>query len=137
MEEVPRHEQLFVLMDANASTGRRDKRGVRRKDKKLSVSTTKIVSTTSENYCCLSRNNHDLAYVNTFFSTPKGGVPQTFNGRRKKRIDYILTRQSDRKLVGNVTVYPQPSFLPISDHNIVSAPAKPIGRFARNRRLRN
>ena len=71
-----------------------------------------------------------------FFRTPKGGVSHAFNGRDKIRIDYILTRQSDRKLVRNVTVHPQPSFLPISDHNIVSAPVKLIGHFARNRGLR-
>ena len=40
-----------------------------------------------------------------------------------------------RKFVRNVTVHPQPSFLPISDHNIVSAPVKLLGHFARNRRL--
>ena len=51
-------------------------------------------------------NNHDLALVNTFFSTSKGGVSHTFNGRGKKRIDYILTRQRARKLVPNVTVHP-------------------------------
>ena len=81
-------------------------------------------------------NDHDLAIVNTFFSTPKGGVSHTFIGRGKKRIDYILTRRRDRKLVPSVTVHPQPSFLPISDHNIVSAPVKLLGHFARNRRLR-
>ena len=57
-------------------------------------------------------------------------------GRGKKRIDYILTRQRDRKLVRNVTVHPQPSFLSISDHNIVSAPVKLLGHFAQNCRLR-
>ena len=36
-------------------------------------------------------NNDDLALANTFFSTPKGGVPHTFNGRGKKRIGYMLT----------------------------------------------
>ena len=36
----------------------------------------------------------------------------------------------------NVTVHPQPSFLPISDHNIVSALVKLLGHFARKRRLR-
>ena len=81
-------------------------------------------------------NNHGLALVKTFFSTPKGGVSHTFNGRGKKWINYILTRQRDRKFVRNVTVHPQPSFLPISDHSIVSAPVKLIGHFARNRRLR-
>ena len=81
-------------------------------------------------------NNHDLAIVNTFFSTPKGGVSRTLNGRGKKCIEYILTRQRDRKLVRNVTVHPQPSVLPISDNNIVSAPVKLLGHFAQNRRLR-
>ena len=81
-------------------------------------------------------NNHDLALVNTFFSSSKGGVSHIVNGRGKKRIDYILTRQRGRKLVRNVTVHPQPSFLPISDHHIVSAPVKLLGHFARNRRLR-
>ena len=76
-------------------------------------------------------NNHETALVNTFFSIPKGGVLQTVNGRGKKRIDYILTRKRDRKLVRNVTAHPQPSFLPISNHNIVFAsPVKLIGNFA-------
>ena len=35
-----------------------------------------------------------------------------------------------------VVVHHQPSFLPISDHNIVSAPVKLLGHFARSRRLR-
>ena len=54
VEEVPRHEQLFVLMDANTRTGRREKGGVGSRDKKFSVSTAEIRSTTTENYCCPS-----------------------------------------------------------------------------------
>ena len=81
-------------------------------------------------------NNHDLALMNTFFSKPKGGVSHTCNGRGNKCQSYILMGQLDRKLVRNVMVYPQPSFLLISDHNIMSAPTKFIGHFARNRRLR-
>ena len=50
--------------------------------------------------------NHDLALLNTFFSTAKNAISHTFNGRGKKRIDYILTRQRDRKLVRDVTVHP-------------------------------
>ena len=80
--------------------------------------------------------NPYLAVVNTFFSTPEGGVSHTFNGRGKKHIDYILTKERDRKLVRNVTVYPQPSFPSILDHNILSAPVKLLGHFARNHRLR-
>ena len=54
VKDVPRHEQLFVLMDANARTGRREKGGVGSKDIKLSVPMAEIFSTTTENYCCPS-----------------------------------------------------------------------------------
>ena len=80
--------------------------------------------------------NHELALLNTFFSTAKNAISHTFNGRGIKRIDYILTRQRDTKFVRDVTVHPQPSFLPISDHNIVTAHVKLLGRFARNRPVR-
>ena len=136
VKDVPRHEQLFVLMDANARTGRREKGGVGSKNNKIFGAYGRDILNDNGELLLSFANNHDLAIVNTFFSTPKGGVSHTFNGRGKKRIDYILTRQRDRKFVRNVTVHPQPSFLPISDHNIVSAPVKLLGHFARNRRLR-
>ena len=136
MEEVPKHEQLFVLMDVNARTGRREKGQVGSKDSKILGAYGRDTLHDNGELLLSFANNHDLALVNTFFSTLKGGVSHTFNGREKKRIDYILTRQRDRKFVRNVTVHPQPSFLPISDHNIVSAPVKLLGHFARNLRLR-
>ena len=80
--------------------------------------------------------NHGLALLNTFFSTAKNAISQTFNGRGRKCIDYILARQRDRELVRDVTLHPQPSFLPISYHNIVTAHVKLLGRFARNRPVR-
>ncbi|CAN0214904.1 unnamed protein product, partial [Ascophyllum nodosum] len=43
--------------------------------------------------------NRELAILNAFFSTAKNAMSHTFNGRGKKRIDYVLTRQRDRKLV--------------------------------------
>ena len=135
VEEVPRHEQLFVLMDANPRTGRKEKGGGGSKDSKILGAYGRDILNDNGELLLSFANNHDLAIVNTFFSTPKGGVSHTFNGRGKKRIDYILTRQH-RNLVRDVTVHPQPSFLPISDHNIVSAPVQLLGHFARNRRLR-
>ena len=54
MEEVPGHEQLFVLMDANALTGKRAKGGIGSKDNKFSELTAEIPSTTTENYWCPS-----------------------------------------------------------------------------------
>ena len=136
MEEVPKYEQLFVLVDANARTGRREKGQVGSKDSKILGAYGRDTLKDNGDLLLSFANIHDLALVNTFFSTPKGGVSHTFNGRGEKRIDYILTRQRDRKFVRYVTVYPQPSFLPMSDHNIVSAPVKLLGHFARNRRLR-
>ena len=135
-KEVPTHEQLFVLVDANARTGRRGKGQVRSKDSKiLGVYGRNILNDNGELLLSFA-NNYDLALVNTFFSTPKGSVSHRFNGRGKKHIDYILTRQRGCKLVLNVMVHPQPSFLPISDHNVVSAAVKLLGYFAQNRRLR-
>ena len=81
--------------------------------------------------------DNKLAFVNTFFSVPKGCTSRTFNGTRpadRKRIDYITTRQSHRKLVRNVTVHLQPRA--DSDHYIVCARVLLPGRFARNRKQR-
>ena len=52
----------------------------------------------------------------------------------RKRIDYIITRQSHRKLVRNVTVHLQP--YADSDHDIMCARVRLPGRFARNRKQR-
>ena len=130
MQKVPNNEQLFVLMDTNAHTGRREKVGVGGKDNKILGAYGRNTLNDNGELLLYFANNHDLAIVNMFLSTCKGGVSQTFNGRGKKRIDYILTRQRDRKLVRNVTVQPQPSILPISDHNNESAPVKLLGHCA-------
>ena len=108
MEGVPKHEKLFVLMDANARTGRREKGQVGSKDSKIIGTYGRDTLNDNGELLLSFANNHDIALVNTFFSTPKGGVSHTFNERGKKRIDYILTRQRDRKFVRNVTVHPQP-----------------------------
>ena len=81
--------------------------------------------------------DNKLALVNTIFSVPKGCTSRTFNGTRpadRKRIDYVITRQSHRKLVRNVTVHLQP--YADSDHNIVCARVRLPGRFARHRKQR-
>ena len=112
VKDVLRHEQLFVLMDANARTGRREKGGVGSQDSKILGAYGRDTFNDNRELLPSFTNNHDLAIVNTFFSTPKGGVSHIFNGRGKKRIDYILTRQRDRKLVRNVTVHTHPTLCP-------------------------
>ena len=138
MEEVPKHEQLFVLMDVNARTGKRENGQVGSKGNKILGACGRDTLNDIRELLLFFASYHDLAFlVNTFFSTPKGGVSHTFNGQGKKRFNYYsLTIRCDRKLVRNATVHPPPSFLPISNHNIVSAPVELLGHFARNRRLR-
>ena len=84
VEEVPRHEQLFVLMDANARTGRRENGQVGSKGSKHIETYGRDILNDNGELLLSFANNHDLALVNTFFSTPKGGVSYTFNGRGQK-----------------------------------------------------
>ena len=93
-------------MDANARTGRKEKGHVGRKASKILGAYGRDTLHDNGELLLSFANNHDLALVNTFFSRLKGGVSRTFNGRGKKRIDYILTVQHDCKFVRNVTVRP-------------------------------
>ena len=94
-----------MLKDANARTGKSEKGQVGNKDRQIIGAYGRDTLNNRELLLSFA-NNHDLDLANTFFSTPKDGVSHTFNGRGKKRIDYILTRQRDRKLVRNVTMHP-------------------------------
>ena len=84
VEEVPQHEQLFVSMDANARTRRRERGGIGSKDNRIIGVYGRDTLNDDVELLLSFANNHDLALVNTFFSTPKGGVSHTFNGRGKK-----------------------------------------------------
>ena len=95
MEEVPKHERLSVLTDANARTGRREKGQVGRKDNKIICAYGRDTLNDNGELLLSFANNQGRRI--TYFQ---------FNGRGKKRIDYILTRQHDRNLVRNVTVHP-------------------------------
>ena len=81
VEEVPKHEQLFVSMDANARTGRREKGQVGSKDSKILGAYGRDIHNDNRGLLLSFANNHDLALVNTFFSTPKGDVSHTFDRR--------------------------------------------------------
>ena len=131
---VPSSDYLFALIDANARTGVRmgeDCKVIRAYGRDTGVSD--INGTSLLRFA----GDNKLALVNTFFSVPKGCTSRTFNGTRpadRKRIDYIITRQSHRKLVRNVTVHLQPHA--DSDHNLVCARVRLPRRFARNRKQR-
>ena len=80
MGDLPKREQLFVLMDAYARTGRREKRGVESKDNKIVGAYGRDILNDNGQLLLSFANNHDLALVNKFLSTPKGSISHTFNG---------------------------------------------------------
>ena len=135
VSRVPSSDYLFVFIDSNARTlvhmGEEDCKviGAYGRDTRVSDSNGTLLLRFA--------GDNKLALVNTFFSVPKGCTSRTLSGTRsadRKRIDYIITRQSHRKLVRNVTVHLQPRT--DSDHNIVCARVRLPGRFARNRKQR-
>ena len=134
VSRVPSSDYLFVLIDANARTGVR----MGEEDCKVIGAYGRDTRVNDSNGASLLRfaGDNKLALVNTFFSVPKECTSRTFNGTRldRKRIDYIITRQSHRKLVQNDTVHLQPRA--DSDHNIVCAIVRLPGRFARNPKQR-
>ena len=135
VSRVPSSDYLFVLIDANARTGVR----MGEEDCKVIGLYGRDTRVGDSNGTPLLRfaGDNKLALVNTFFSVPKACTSRTFNGTRpadRKRIDYIITRQSHRKLVRNATVHLQPHA--DSDHNIVCARVRLPRRFAHNRKQR-
>ena len=127
--------RMFVLIDANARTGVR----MREEDCKVIGAYGRDTRVSDSNRTSLLRfaGDNKLALVNTFFSVPKGCTSRTFNATRpadRKHTDHIITRQSHRKLVHNVTAHLQPHA--DSDYNIVCARVRFPGRFARNRKQR-
>ena len=135
VSRVPSSDYLFVSIDANARTGVR----IGEEDCKVIGACGRDIRVSDSNGTSLLRfaGDNKLALVNTFFSVPKGYTSRTSKGTRpadRKRIDYIITRQSHRNLVRNVTVHLQPHA--DSDHNIVCARVRLPGRFAHNRKQR-
>ena len=143
VQRIPAKECLYVLMDANAQTGRRIE-GESLQDEGI-LGTYGRDELNDKGKLLLSfATDNKLAIMNTFFSTREGGVSHTYNGVTGsrtsdfKRIDYVLTRQAHRRRVRNVVVHPQPA-LPAkadSDHNMVIATVDLGGRIAHNRAIR-
>ena len=143
VQQIPKKECIFVLMDANARTGEKIEGERMEDDGVLGAYGHDELNNNGKRLLNFATDNK-LAVTNTFFSTRKGGISHTYNGvigdraGDFKRIDYIRTRQAHRPRVHNVEVHPQPN-RPIktdSDHNMVFATVDLEGRFAHNRRVR-
>ena len=85
--------------------------------------------------------DNKLVLLNTLFCTPTCGVSYTFQSANRSkgqaRLDYILTRQADRRIIRCVNVRRPPLEAPESDHNIVYAKSRIPGRSVPNRRKRD
>ena len=81
--------------------------------------------------------DNKLALLNTYDATPVRGISYTFQSPNQEkaqyRLDYILTRQVDRRLVRDVTVRTPPRENAESDHNLVIGHIRLLGRIAPNR----
>ena len=135
--EVPARDHLILMMDANARTGGKGEAGGLGNVRVLGpYGRDSLNDNGSRLLACAAE--YKLSIVNTFFSTPKhGGNPDafTYEGPNKPyrwRLDCVLVRQHDRRLVRNITVYPKMK----SDHRLVSASLRLLGRNAPNRRRR-
>ena len=85
-------------------------------------------------------DDNKLALLNTFFCTPEIGVSYTFqNANRSEeqaRLDYILTKQGNHRLIHWLNVRRPPLEAPELDHNLVYTRVRIPRRSAPNRRKR-
>ena len=137
VKEVSKHELLFLLMDANARSGRREKGGVGSRDKNILGTSGRDTLNDNAELLLSFANNHDLAFVNTrSLAHPRAAYDILSTGKAK---NVSATFQRDNIIAnsyGTLRCIPQPFSLPISDRNIVSPRVELIDQFVRNRRLR-
>ena len=137
---VPAREYVFVLTDANARTGKRGEGGGETDSKVLGAYGRDKLNENGKLLLGFAEDSK-LALLNTFFCTPKSGVSYTFQSanrsKRQARLDCILTKQADHRLIRCGNVRRPPLEAPESDHNIVYAKVRIPRRSAPNRRKRD
>ena len=133
---VPAREYVFALTDANARTGKRGEGGGETDSKVLGAYGRDKLNENGK--LLLGFAEDKLALLNTFFCTPESGVSYTFQSANRSkgraRLDFILTKQVDRRLIRCVNVRRPPIEAPKSDHNLVYARVRISRRSAPNRR---
>ena len=134
---VPARECVFVLTDANARTGKRGEGGREAESKVLGAYGRDMLNENSELLLSFAEDNK-LALLNTFFCTPKSSVSYTFqsanHSKGQARLDYILTKQADHRLIRCINVRRPFLETPELDHNLVYAKVRISRRSAPNRR---
>ena len=104
---VPAREYIFVLTNANARTGKICEGGGETDSKVLGAYGQEKLNENGKLLLGFAEDN-ELALLNTFFCTPKSGVSYTFQSANRSegqaRLDYILTKQADLRLIRCVYV---------------------------------
>ena len=89
---VPAREYVFVLTDANATTGNRGEGGGEADSKVLGAYGRNVLNENGKLLLGFAEDNK-LALINTFFCTPKSGVCYTFQSANRSkgqaRLDFI------------------------------------------------
>ena len=131
---------VFVLKNANARAGKRCEGGGQPGSKVLGAYGRDVLNKNGKVLLSFAEDNK-LALLNTFFCTPKSGVPYTFQSasrsKRQARLDYILTKQIDRRLIRCVNVRRPPLEAPEPVRDLVYAKIRIPHRSAQNRRKRD
>ena len=136
---VPVREYTFVFNDANAGTRKRGKEGGEADIKMLGAYGRDVSNENGKLLLGFAGGNKlALRTEHFYFCTLKGGAAYRFQGANRRkgqaRLEYILTKQVDRRLVRCVNVHRPPLDAPKSDHNLVYAKVHIPRRSATNRR---
>ena len=107
VDSVPAQEYVFLLTDASARTEERGEGGGEADSKVLGAYGQDVPNKNDKLLLGYAEDNKP-ALMNTFFCTLKCGVSYTFQstnrGKRQARLEYILTKQANRRLVRCVNV---------------------------------
>ena len=127
-------DNLLVLMDANARTGMR---GIGWIDSEVMGAYGRDKLNDNGDRLLTHATDNKLALLNTYYAPSARGISYTFQspnrGKARYKIDYMLTRQGDKRLVRNFTVRTPQGEKVESDHNLVSGNIRRLGRIAPNR----
>ena len=121
---VPTREYVFVLIDANATTGKRGEGGGEAGSKVLDAYDREVLKENGKLLLGFAEDSK-LAFLNILFCTLKSGASYTVQSANRSkvqaRLDYILTKKVGRRLIRCVNVRRLPLEAPKSNHNLVYA----------------
>lgn len=126
---VPSGEHPLVLMGTNART---DMLGIGWTDRKVLDEYWCNQLNDSGERLLLHAEDDIPTLLNIFYATPVPGMPQIF--QVSSRLDYILTRQDDRRFESKIPARTAPNRHPESDQHLGFGNIRHMGRAAPNRR---